>query len=291
MGVFRRRSFLLLFCGLLSLVVAGNMAFTAGAVAAPSAPRTHVHSPAPVVISPAEVNHLLAMARQEADARLRAEGLSPAKNPPRIGWFIPVECYCLQANEKGFQNALQITVFDVAGPLDHMNVRVQPNTYMKLNSKSTNRIPDIYYFRLNKAHPTQGLGYLNELKVGDMGMGRAGSEASYDHALYIQGHGIGSNAFDRGEYLPVTAVLWWFAPDVDGITYFNAAFLVHLLSLGINIVYMVQNENAPPWPRPESKQQKARDVKEFENNNRSLAQSGLDNMIAPCVYTPTCPSP
>jgi len=57
------------------------------------------HSSAPAAISPMEVNHLLAAARQAADARLRAEGASPAKNPPRIGWFIPVECYCLQANE------------------------------------------------------------------------------------------------------------------------------------------------------------------------------------------------
>jgi hypothetical protein len=290
-GISRKRSFLFVLSGLLSLTVTANTAFSASAATAPSVPRTHAHSPTPTVITSAEVAQLLAQARQIADARLRAEGLSPAGNRPRIGWFIPVDCYCLQANEKTFQDALQITAFDVAAPLDHMSVRVQPHTYMKLNSKSTNRIPDIYYFRLNKAHPAQGLGYLNELKVGDQAMGRAGSEALYDHKLYIQGHGIGANAFDRGQYLPVTAVLWWFAPDVDGITYYNAHFLAYLLALGINIVYMVQNSNAPPWPRREGKQQEAKDVKEFESNNRSSAQAGLDNMIAPCVYTPTCPSP
>jgi hypothetical protein len=292
MDIFREKYFSILFGGLLSLAVASNIVFSAGAIAAPSAPLVDVHPSAQTAISPMDVNHLLAAAMQLADARLRAEGMSPAKNPPRIGWFIPVDCYCLQANEKTFQDALQITAFDVAAPLDRMSVRVQPNTYMKLNSKSTNRIPDIYYFSLNKDHPARGLGYINELKVGDQAMSRAGGEASYDHALYIQGHGIGSNKFDKGEYLPVTAAFWWFAPDAAGYTYYDGKFLINLLSLGINIVYMVQNENAPPWPRnEESKKQKAKDIKEIESNNESSALSGLDNMIAPCIMVPTCPVP
>jgi hypothetical protein len=195
---------------------------------------------------------------------------------------------------------LQITAFDVAAPLDHMSVRVQPNTYMKLNSKSTTRIPDIYYFNLNKAHPVRGVGHINELKVGDQAMGRSGSEASYDHALYIQGYGIGSNKFDKGEYLPVTAAFWWFAPDVEGYTYFNSKFLINLLSQGINIIYLVQNDDAPPWPRDgENKKQVAKDVKELEGNDESSAQDGLDNLIAPCGIAapppspppPTCPIP
>lgn len=218
--------------------------------------------------------------------------MSPAKNPPRIGWFIPVDCYCLQADEQTFQNALQITVFDVAAPLDNMSVRVQRNTYMRLNKNTTPRIPDIYYFRLNKAHPVRGLGYINELKVGDQAMGRAAYEAAYDADLYRQGYGIGANAFDKGEYLPVTAAFWWFAPDVEGVTYFNANFLITLLSLGINVVYMQQFDNAPPWPRNgESKKQVAKDVKEFESNDESTALSGLDNLMAPCDIGPTCPSP
>ena len=288
MRAFSQRSVPLLLCAILSLVVAANMAFTTGAASAASAPRTH--STAPTVITAAEIAQIQAEARQIADARLRAEGLSPT-NKPRIGWFIPVDCYCLQADEKTFQDALQITVFNVAAVLDHMSVRVQPNTYMRLNSKTTPRIPDIYYFRLNRAHPLRGLGYLNELKVGSQAMGRAGSEALYDHRLYIQGFGVGANKFDRGQTLPVTAVLWWFAPDVTGHTFFNAHFLATLLAYGINIVYMVQVNDAPPWPRQESKQQKARDVNEFESNNGSTALAGLDNLIAPCVYTPTCPAP
>lgn len=292
MGVFGKRSFLILSGSFLSLAIVGNIGFSAGAASAPSVPLTGVNSSAQAATRPVEINHLLAAARQLADARLRAEGLSPAKNPPRIGWYIPVDCYCLQANEKTFQDALQITAFNVAAPLDGMNVRVQRNTYMRLNSKTTPRIPDIYYFHLNKAHPARGLGYINELKVGGQAMGRAGSEASYDHALYIQGHGIGANAFDKGKYLPVTAAFWWFAPDVDGYTYFNSKFLIHLLSLGINIVYMVQNDNAPPWPRNgEAKKQVAKDVKEIESNNGGTAQNGLDNLMAPCVKVPTCPGP
>jgi hypothetical protein len=276
--------------GLLSLLVACNTVLTAGANAAP-VPRTHGHSSAAAVITPREIAQLRAEATQLADARLRAQGLSPDRNPPRVGWFIPVECYCLQADEKTFQDALQILVFDVAAPLDHMSVRVQRNTYMRLNKKTTPRIPDIYYFRLNKAHPAKGLGYINELKVGDQAMGRAGYEAGYDHSLYIQGYGIGANKFDNGQYLPITAAFWWFAPDAAGVTYYNAGFLIHMLSLGINIVYIVQNNNAQPWPRQESKQAKAKDVKEIESNNASSARAGLDNLIGPCNLAPTCPAP
>jgi hypothetical protein len=116
-------------------------------------------------------------------------------------------------------------------------------------------------------------------------------QTSYDHNLYIQGYGIGANVFDKGEYLPVTAAFWWFAPDVGGVTYYNSGFLIHLLSLGINIVYMVQNDNAQPWPRRESKKQEAKDVTEIESNDESTALSGLDNLIGPCVMVPTCPSP
>lgn len=291
MGVFRKKSFRMLFGGLLALAVAGNTIFSAGAAGASSASRTRAHPSASAAVSPGAVAKLLAEARQLADARLRAEGLSPTRNKPRVGWFIPVECYCLQADEKTFQDALQIQVFDVAAVLDHMSVRVQRNTYMRLNKKTTPRIPDIYYFRLNKAHPARGLGYINELKVGDQSMGRAGYEAGYDHNLYIQGYGIGANKFDNGEYLPVTAAFWWFAPDADGVTYYDAKFLVHLLSLGINIVYMVQNDNAQPWPRQESKQEKAKDVKDIESNNENSARTGLDDLIGPCDLTPTCPAP
>jgi hypothetical protein len=162
---------------------------------------------------------------------------------------------------------------------------------MRLNSKVTPRIPDIYYFRLNKAHPARGVGYINELKVGDMAMGRKDTEAAYDHNLYIQGYGIGANVFDKGQHLPVTAAFWWFAPDVNGVTYYNAPFLIHLLSLGINIVYMVQNPNAPPWPRKENKKQEAKDVEEIESNDEGEAQTGLDNLIAPCIVTSPCPAP
>jgi hypothetical protein len=230
----------------------------------------------PATVSAAEVAHLEAVALQLARAA------SPDKNKPRIGWFIPVVCYCLQANEKTFQDALA-AVFNVAAAVDKMSVRVQPRTYMKLNSKAKTRIPDIYYFALNKAHPAKGTGYINELKVGTSGMGSgAAAEVSQDHALYIQGHGLGANTFDKNQYLPVTAALWWFAPNVDGVTYFNASFLVKMLSQGINIIYLQQDDSARPWPRQESKQQKAKDIKEIEGNNEAAAASAADSMFQPC---------
>jgi len=163
-------------------------------------------------------------------------------------------------------------------------VKVQPYTRMEINKHTPIRIPDIYYFRLNHSHPRQGLGYINELKVGSMGMSAASRtrESNGDHQLIKQAHGTGDNTATSGKYLPVTAALWWFAPNVSGRTYSNFHFIAHLLSLGINVIYMVQNPHARPWPRRESKKQKAKDVKEIESNSRSVAEKGLNNMMAPC---------
>jgi hypothetical protein len=70
-------------------------------------------------------------------------------------------------------------------------------------------------------------------------------EAQYDHNLYIQGYGIGANVFGKGEYLPVTAVFWWFAPNAEGVTYYNVHFLATLLAYGINVVWLAQVDSAP----------------------------------------------
>jgi hypothetical protein len=172
-GTFHQKLILML-CALRSSTVVANVAFTAGAAAGSAAPRDlQVRSPSGTVITAADISQIEAEARQIAAARLRAEGLSPARNKPRIGWFIPVDRYCLHADEQTFQDALQVPLFDMATPLDNMSVRLQKDTYIKLNAKAAPRIPDIYYFRLDKAHPTRGLGYLSELKVGNQSMGRA----------------------------------------------------------------------------------------------------------------------
>lgn len=221
-------------------------------------------------------------------ARQMAAGRGPSSRLARVGWFIPVDCYCLMASEKTFQNALE-AVFRVAAPLDHMDVKVQPQTRMKINGHTPIRIPDIYYFRLNKSHPSRGLGFINELKVGSMGMSRRNTEASADHQLVRQGHGTGENTATKGRFLPVTAALWWFAPDVGGHTYGNSTFIAHLLSLGINVIYMVQNPHARAWPRRESRKRKAKDVKEIESDSTSSAQKGLNDMMQPCIMA--CPAP
>jgi hypothetical protein len=270
----RRRPISLIAGGLIPLVISGNVLFGLGASA--STPAARPPAPRALLVTATEVAHL------EAAALRLARSASPDRNKPRVGWFVPVVCYCLQASEKTFQDALA-AVFHLAATASKMSVRVQPKTYMKLSPRARTRIPDIYYFALNKAHPARGTGYINELKVGTSGMGPgAAAEVSQDHALYIQGHGIGANAFDKNHYLPVTAALWWFAPNVDGVTYFNATFLVKMLSQGINIVYLQQDDSARPWPRRESKQQKARDVSRIEGNSQSAAAAALDAMFQPC---------
>jgi hypothetical protein len=272
----RKRSISLVTGALIPLVIAGNVLFGAGASAGTLAARPAVARPA--AASPA----VGAAARLEAEALRLARLASAGRNKPRIGWFVPVVCYCLQANEKTFQDALQ-AVFNVAAPIDKMSVRVQPKTYMKLSPKARTRIPDIYYFALDKAHPAKGTGYINELKVGTSGMGSgAATEVSQDHALYVRGHGVGANAFNKNQYLPVTGAVWWFAPNVDGVTYFNGPFFVKMLSQGINIIYLQQDDSAQPWPRQEGQRRDARDIKEIEGNAAAAAAAAADSMFQPC---------
>jgi hypothetical protein len=208
------------------------------------------------------------------------------------GWFGPVVCYCMMADELTFQHALAAFLEVAAAALHHRSLE-QPLTGMRLKTKGGwIRYPDIYYFKLDASHPSKGFGFLNELKVGDQAMGRAGTEASRDVALLKQRHGYGTSAKAhlKGRYLPVDGVIWWFAPDVYAYTYDDFKWIVdNLLLKGINVVWMQQDDNAMPWPRRESKKQKEDDVKEIESNNETAATTALDNMMQPCPEV--CPAP
>jgi len=180
--------------GLAGVLVAGTALLGTNAAATASTARP---SPVPASMTVNAVNQITAQAR-----RMTATVANVAR-PARIGWLILAQCYCLFADEATFQDALA-AVFEIAGLPDHMNVRVEPNTYIKLNNRSAIRIPDIYYFRLNNTHAASGLGYINELKVGSQAMDRANYEAGQDSALIRQGYGLGANAVTKGQYLPVT---------------------------------------------------------------------------------------
>jgi hypothetical protein len=101
-------------------------------------------------------------------------------------------------------------------------------------------------------------------------------------------HGFGANTFNRGEFLPVTTAVWWFAPK-DGVTFSNFTFIKSLLARGIDVVYMVDNANARVWPRREGRRRKAKDIREIESGDATRAQDGLDDMIGPCLQV--CPRP
>jgi|GEM_PF-1521485 len=259
--------------GLAGVLVAGTALLGTNAAATASRARPSL-VPAGMTVN--AVNQITAQAQ-----RMTATMANVAR-PARIGWLILAQCYCLFADEATFQDALA-AVFEVAGLPDHMNVRVEPNTYIKVNNRSAIRIPDIYYFRLNNTHTASGLGYINELKVGSQAMDRASYEAGQDSALIRQGYGLGANAATKGQYLPVTAGLWWFAPNVAGFTAHDLSFIAHLLSLGINVVYIEHNPGAQVWPRPETREQEVEAIQEIENGNATQAQDGLDNMIGPCL--------
>jgi hypothetical protein len=263
--VLKASIFRVIAAGLVGILLAGSAWLGTGAVAAAA------------TAQPSRVQASMTLNEVDQIAAMLA-----GSRPARIGWLIPVQCYCLFADEQTFQDTLA-AVFSAAAPLDHLNVRVQPNTYIRLNSKSATRIPDIYYFRFNNVLPASGLGYINELKVGGQAMGRANSEAGQDNGLIGQGYGIGANVFDKGQYLPVTAGIWWFAPNVDAYTYSDFSFIAHLLSLGINVVYIEYDPGAQVWPRPEGSGAEAEDVQEIESGDATQAQRGLDDMIGPCI--------
>jgi hypothetical protein len=93
------------------------------------------------------------------------------------------------------------------------------------------RIPDIYYFKLNKAHLRKGKGAINEFKVGTEAGTRKDLQAAQDAFMLSNRHGFGANTFNRGEFLPVTTAVWWFAPK-DGVTFSNFTFIKSLLARG-----------------------------------------------------------
>jgi hypothetical protein len=150
------------------------------------------------------------------------------------------------------------------------------------------RIPDIYYFKLNKAHLRKGKGAINEFKVGTEAGTRKDLQAAQDAFMLSNRHGFGANTFNRGEFLPVTTAVWWFAPK-DGVTFSNFTFIKSLLARGIDVVYMVDNANARVWPRREGRRRKAKDIREIESGDATRAQDGLDDMIGPCLQV--CPRP
>jgi len=262
-------------------MTAGTVLLSAGAAAAaPDSPRTAGPAPVPTSLSPGQIRQLEAMAARGAAA--------PAA--VRVGWFLPGDCKCRFANEAAFQKVMN-GIFRIAAPIDKMSVRVTRNTAMTLtkNQKSS-RIPDIYYFRLNKAHPAKGLGDINEFKVG-RNKSRQLFQRFQDTQLLKQGHGFGANADDRGHFLPVKSATWWFVPGATGITYNDFPFITSLLARGINVIYLIDVRNdrsVKKWPRTESKQRKARDIKEIETNNATNARAGLNNLVGPCLMV--CPA-
>jgi hypothetical protein len=261
--------------GLVPALAAGAVLLSAGAAAAaPGSPRTAGPAPAPASLTPSQIRQLEAMAARGA-----------ATAAARIGWFLPADCKCSFANEAAFQKIMN-GIFAAAASVNSMSVRSTPHTAIKLNTaQKSSRIPDIYYFRLNTAHPATGLGSINEFKVGK-NTSQQLFQRYMDTHLLAQGHGLGANAFDRNQFLPVKQAVWWFVPKA-GITYNNFTFITSLLARGINVVYLIDNPSAKAWPRTESKQRKAKDVKEIETNNQTLARAGLTNLVGPCLMV--CP--
>jgi hypothetical protein len=272
MRVLRRGVLRALAGGLVPALAAGMVLLSAGAAAAaPGSPGAPGPAPASASLSASQVKQLEAMAA--------------APSAVRLGWFIPVNCKCSFADEAAFQKIMN-GIFGVAAALNKMSYRATFNAAMRVKPTTPKRYEDIYYFRLNKAHPAKGLGSINEFKVGTTALGSLGFQSGTDAALLKQGHGIGANTATKGEFLPVKQAVWWFAPR-GGVTYHDFTFIQSLLARGINVVYMVDNPRAPAWPRTESKNRKAKDIKEIETNSQVSALSGLDNLIGPCLMI--CP--
>lgn len=259
---------------LISTVIAGATPLTIGPVAMASGPPEVARHTTPASLSAKQIRELVEF--------------STAPHSTRIGWFLPVACHCSFVNEATFQKIMD-GIFHVAGRINGRSVRSTPFTAMKVQRNlGRSRIPDIYYFKLNQAHPTRGVGAINEFKVGTLAMGSKEFQSKQDALMLRNRHGYGANASNRGEFLPVTTAIWWFAPR-HGITFSDSPFIQSLLARGIDVVYIIDNPNAMIWPRSEGKRRKAKDIKEIETNNSTRAQDGLDDMIGPCLQV--CPKP
>jgi hypothetical protein len=129
----------------------------------------------------------------------------------RIGWFLPVQCRCSFANEGAFQKIMD-GIFGVAAEVNNKSVRSTPNTAMRVTRTGRRRVPDIYYFKFNSAHPAKGAGSIHEFKVGTTALGSRGVQSGQDADLLKQRHGIGANKFDMDHLLPITTAVWWSEP-------------------------------------------------------------------------------
>jgi hypothetical protein len=250
---------------MVSAITAGIVLLSSGAAVAAPGQAGAVASPSPAGLSASQIGQL------EAEAAASV----------RMGWFVPVQCRCSFVSEAAFQKIMN-GIFDIAAALNHKSTRSTPNTAMRVKSTDPKRIPDIYYFKLNAAHPAKGAGSINEFKVGTSALGSLGFQSGADADMLKQGHGVGANADTRGRFLPVTGAFWWFVPK-NGVTYSNFKFINTLLQRGINVIYVEDNRKAPAWPRAQGNKRKADDIAEIQTNDVSRAQAGLNDMIGPCL--------
>jgi hypothetical protein len=163
---------------LISTVIAGAAPLRIGPVAMASGTPEAARHATPASLSAKQIRGLVEW--------------SMAPRSARVGWFLPVACHCSFVNEAAFQKIMD-GIFHVAGRLNRRDVRSTPFTAMKVQRNvGRSRIPDIYYFKLNQAHPRRGVGAINEFKVGTVAMGSKELQSKQDALMLRNRHGYGA---------------------------------------------------------------------------------------------------
>jgi RHS repeat-associated protein len=210
-------------------------------------------------------------------------------DPTGDQFFIPVDCgHCLFSSEKEFENELFSYMAPVAQAIGQRAYQ-QQRTAMRACSFPTGtgcrtRIPDIYIWNPNGDHGN-GWGWINELKIGPQNAGPQNSKEVVDDKNLLQWRGgVGwSPNPNAGTWQNVDLDIWWFAPNLAGVTAMSLPLALAIWKAGINIVFIQHVPGARNWPRNENKDEKEKDVEEIESGDTGEEFSGLDDTFGPCA--------
>jgi hypothetical protein len=81
---------------------------------------------------------------------------------------------------------------------------------------------------------------------------------------------------------PADLDIWWFAPNLAGVSPPDAALVGALWKNGFNIVILQEEANAPEWVIDQPRSLKQREVKDIKQENKKIAGRGLESLVYGC---------
>lgn len=207
-------------------------------------------------------------------------------------WIVPCSI-CGFTDEKSFENLLADIYLRPVAPLFDAEVVQEQKTGVKAcppgapkgSPRCKLRYPDIYWYETFH-NPTTHWGWLNELKVGGATLGspssRVSQEVQRDRWLLDAHGGWPTKSNPIQAFNPADLDIWWFAPNLAGVSLPDAALVAAIWKNGFNIVILQEEEDAPEWVIDQPRSRKQREVKDIKQENAATAGRGLSSLVYGC---------